>query len=70
MAFGLFESRLRWRDLDDNDQSKLLLTSPETVLELITDGLAVADTATEGRRPAAKSRRGKRPARGKAPAGP
>ena len=29
-------SRLRWRDPDGNDQSKLLLSSPETVLAAIT----------------------------------
>src|ERR1700674_4355673 len=29
-----YASRLRWRDLDGNDQSKLLLSLPETVLEV------------------------------------
>ncbi|MFT3941559.1 hypothetical protein [Rhodopseudomonas sp.] len=64
-----YRSRLRWRDLDGNDQSKLLVAGPEAVLELITDGLAVADPSSEGRRPPAKSRRNKRPARGKLPSG-
>ena len=31
-----YRSRLRWRDQDGNDQSKLLLTAPEDALELIT----------------------------------
>ncbi|MGO3933079.1 hypothetical protein [Rhodopseudomonas pseudopalustris] len=64
-----FCSRLRWRDLDGNDQSKLLLTSPEMVLELITDGTPLADAPSAGSGQATKSRRSKRPARGKLPAG-
>ncbi|WP_346296426.1 hypothetical protein LRC39_04050 [Rhodopseudomonas sp. P1] len=63
-----YQSRLRWRDLDGNDQSKLLLTSPESVLELITNGEALADAPSDGRAQPSKSRRTKRPARGKSPA--
>jgi hypothetical protein len=64
-----YRSRLRWRDMDGNDQSKLLLTDPETVLELITDGAVLAEVPSEGRRQVAKSRRAKRPARGRVPGG-
>jgi len=35
-----YASRLRWRDLDGNDQSKLLLSLPETVLEVVTANAA------------------------------
>jgi hypothetical protein len=35
-----FKSRLVWRDLDGNTQSKLLLAEPEAVLALIVDGVA------------------------------
>jgi len=30
-------TRLLWRDLDGNDQSKLLLSEPETVLGIVVD---------------------------------
>lgn len=33
-----FATRLLWRDLDGNDQSKLLLSEPETVLAVVVDG--------------------------------
>lgn len=35
-----FASRLRWRDLDGNDQSKLLLSKPEAVLAVAVKGEA------------------------------
>jgi hypothetical protein len=36
-------TRLKWRDLDGNDQSKLLLTKPETVMAVIVRGTAEPD---------------------------
>jgi hypothetical protein len=33
-----FATRLLWRDLDGNDQSKLLLSEPETVLAVAVRG--------------------------------
>lgn len=33
-----YASRLRWRDLDGNDQSKLLLSNPEVVLAVAVKG--------------------------------
>jgi hypothetical protein len=37
-----YASRLRWRDLDGNDQSKLLLSKAETVLAVAVKGEAIA----------------------------
>jgi hypothetical protein len=45
-----YATRLKWRDLDGNDQSKLLLTAPDQVLALMTGERA-------GTRPAAPKRR-------------
>jgi hypothetical protein len=36
-----YASRLLWRDLDSNDQSKLLLSYPETVLAVVVQGQKV-----------------------------
>jgi hypothetical protein len=35
-----YATRLKWRDLDGNDQSKLLVTNPETVLPIAVTGEA------------------------------
>jgi hypothetical protein len=35
-----YQSRLKWRDQDGNDQSKLLLTKPETVIAVVLRGKA------------------------------
>jgi hypothetical protein len=35
-----YQSRLKWRDQDDNEQSKLLLTKPETVIAVVLRGEA------------------------------
>lgn len=51
-----YTSRLRWRDLDGNEQSKLLLTDPETVLAVISG------TQTEAKLPPARGN-GTRPRR-------
>jgi hypothetical protein len=49
-----FVTRLRWRDGDGNDQSKLLLTKPETVIAIALRGdtSAGADRKDSPRRPA------------------
>jgi hypothetical protein len=36
-----YQSRLKWRDQDGNEQSKLLLTKPETVIAVVLRGEAV-----------------------------
>jgi hypothetical protein len=35
-----YQSRLKWRDQDGNEQSKLLLTKPETVIAVVLRGQA------------------------------
>ena len=40
-----FTTRLLWRDLDGNDQSKLLLSAPETVLTVAVTGQAPASAS-------------------------
>lgn len=62
-----YRSRLVWRDLDGNTQSKLLLTKPESVLAIAVRGVVDApseDTAEAPPRNAAHStrRRPRRPA--------
>jgi hypothetical protein len=37
-----YQTRLKWRDQDDNEQSKLLLSKPETVIALVLRGGAEA----------------------------
>lgn len=63
-----FASRLKWRDADGNDQSKLLLTAPETVLAVAVTGGEKADAAPAGapgtRRTATPRRRRMRTAPG------
>ena len=47
-----YATRLLWRDLDGNDQSKLLLTEPEEVLEVIVNDAVVEASpvaSSEGR---------------------
>ncbi len=51
-----YRTRLIWRDLDGNDQSKLLLAEPETVLEIAT-GTARATSPEENGAPGQQSRR-------------
>jgi hypothetical protein len=42
-----YASRLRWRDLDGNDQSKLLLTKAETVLAVAVKGETSLQSGSE-----------------------
>jgi hypothetical protein len=42
-----YATRLRWRDLDGNDQSKLLLTKAETVLAVAVKGEGNAQNGIE-----------------------
>lgn len=51
-----YASRILWRDLDGNDQSKLLLSEPETVAAVVVRG--EADTTGS---PVARPRRARRP---------
>lgn len=55
-----YATRLLWRDLDGNDQSKLLLSLPETVLAVAVRG--ETDVAADVR-PDRSGRRGQVPAR-------
>lgn len=55
-----FQTRLLWKDFDDKQQSKLLLSSPETVLAIAVRGQAAASAQTDVKGPVAKPRR-KRP---------
>jgi hypothetical protein len=52
-----YQTRIKWRDLEGNEQSKLLLTDPETVLKVIAghDVEETVDKRTARRR--ARSRR-------------
>jgi hypothetical protein len=59
-----YQSRLKWRDQDGNEQSKLLLTKPETVIAMVLRGEAAPDpdqqeTPSEA---AAPQRRARKPA--------
>jgi hypothetical protein len=60
-----YQSRLKWRDQDGNEQSKLLLTKPETVIAVVLRGeaaLAPDDPQqTPGEAPA-RQRRARKPA--------
>jgi hypothetical protein len=59
-----YQSRLKWRDQDGNEQSKLLLTKPETVIAMVLRGEAAAapdQQATPSEAPAPQ-RRTRRPA--------
>jgi len=55
----LFRTRLSWRDLDGNTQSKLLLSAPETVLAIAVAGEGGAEApraeprTSGGRKPTA-----------------
>jgi hypothetical protein len=58
-----FATRLLWRDLDGNDQSKLLLSEPETVLSVVVQGTPDTSLAHlqfsqrgKGRRPRSAAR--------------
>jgi hypothetical protein len=44
-----YATRLKWRDLDGNEQSKLLLTQPETVIAVVLRGEAKLRAARKGR---------------------
>jgi hypothetical protein len=48
-----YATRLKWRDRDDNEQSKLLVTKPETVIAVVLRGEAVSAAGAKGspRRP-------------------
>jgi hypothetical protein len=54
-----YATRLKWRDRDDNEHSKLLLTKPETVITLVLRGEAASPAATKGSpdRPRSRARR-------------
>jgi hypothetical protein len=52
-----YQTRLKWRDLAGEEQSKLLVTAPETVIAEILDAKVEA--------PAVAKRPAKRPARGR-----
>jgi hypothetical protein len=59
-----YQSRLKWRDQDGNEQSKLLLTKPETVIAVVLRGEAAPapdhqETPSEA---AALQRRARKPA--------
>jgi hypothetical protein len=56
-----FASRLRWRDLDGNDQSKLLLSKPEAVLAVAVKGEGTTP-AGNGKAPRRGNRRKRSPA--------
>jgi len=61
-----YATRLMWRDQDGNEQSKLLVTKPETVIALALRGEepGAAETQTPrraARPPAARRRSGARP---------
>jgi hypothetical protein len=61
-----YQTRLKWRDPDGNEQSKLLLTKPETVIAVVLRGTAetAPDRAEPRRRPSRRRalRRGSRKA--------
>ena len=54
-----YQTRLKWRDQDDNEQSKLLLSKPETVIAVVLRG--GAESAPKRRE------QGDQPARARAP---
>jgi len=54
-----YQARLKWRDQDGNEQSKLLLSKPETVIGIVVRG--------GGESAPKRRRRGDRPARERAP---
>ena len=45
-----YQSRLKWRDQDGNEQSKLLLTKPETVIAVVLRGEAALAPDQQRRR--------------------
>lgn len=51
-------SRLVWRDLDGNTQSKLLLAAPEAALAIVVRGEAQADLAPDDGEAAIRLKRG------------
>jgi hypothetical protein len=55
-----YETRLKWRDLDGNEQSKLLVTSPEVVIAEVLRGEKAPAASTPKRPSPARSRRGAR----------
>ena len=56
-----YKTRLLWRDLDGNDQSKLLVSEPEAVLTIAVLGAAAAAPAerSPGKAPAKRKRASK-----------
>jgi hypothetical protein len=59
-----YVTRLKWRDPEGNEHSKLLLTQPETVIAVVLRGGVEPDPAAKGPpRPAARSRGARRGAR-------
>jgi hypothetical protein len=60
-----YQSRLKWRDQDGNEQSKLLLTKPETVIAVVLRGEAAPAPDDAQQTPSeapAPPRRARRPA--------
>ncbi|WP_315729399.1 MULTISPECIES: hypothetical protein [unclassified Bradyrhizobium] len=54
-----YRTRLKWRDLRREEQSKLLITTPETVIGELLNGKTEAEPAAPAKRPR------KRPVRGR-----
>jgi hypothetical protein len=52
-----YQARLKWRDVDSNEQSKLLLTAPEALVAQIVNG--VIEPAAAPKRPARRPGRGR-----------
>ena len=60
-----YQSRLKWRDQDGNEQSKLLLTKPETVIAVVLRGEAAPVPGDPKKTPSeapAPQRRARKPA--------
>ena len=53
-------TRLKWRDLDGNEQSKLLLTKPEAVIAVLLRGIEPAGKRKKSAAPKSRGRRRRR----------
>jgi hypothetical protein len=58
-----YATRLKWRDRDDNEHSKLLLTKPETVIAVVLRGETVSPTTAKGSPARPRSRAARRSSR-------
>jgi hypothetical protein len=52
-----YKTRLKWDDLDGNEQSKLLVTDPETVIRVVLRGIEVTDPPRPEEAPSANPRK-------------